>query len=209
MIRRIVTAVIIAAAGPGLFGATIWQEKNIYSSGVNLQVGNIIVVNVEDISNMRFTMTLGNKENSAIDSNPDATITGFLPKVNSTRKITSDDTTQFNGRGRLSFSIATRITNQVAPNTYAITGSKTYTFNGVSSILTVTGIIDAAMVEGRDISSSDVADFTLEIRGIKEGIPIQRPPLGPDEEADASLTEQEKQRIIIDYLQKMLGEMTR
>ncbi len=207
--RKIYTILILLAAAPALFGATIWQDKNIYSSGVNLQVGNIIVVQVQDISNMRFNVSLDNKKNTTVDSSPDVTITGFLPKVNSTKKISSGDTTRFNGRGRISFTIATRITNQIAGNTYAITGSKTYTFDGISTILTVTGIIDSAMVKGRNISSNDVADFTLELRGVKEGIAIQRPPLGPDDEADAALTEQEKQLIIIDYLQKMLGELTR
>jgi hypothetical protein len=49
----------------------------------------------------------------------------------------------------------------------------------------------------------------MEIRGLKQGINLQRPPLQKDEKASTSLTEQEKQQIIIDYLKKMLGELTR
>jgi len=90
----------------------------------------------------------------------------------------------------------------------SVAGSRTYTFNGVTNIITVTGLVDPALMKGRVIDSNSVADFTLEVRGLKQGINIQRLPLKKDEKADTALTEQEKQLIIIDYLKKMLGELT-
>jgi hypothetical protein len=38
---------------------------------------------------------------------------------------------------------------------------------------------------------------------------LQRPPLKENETPKAELTDAEKQKIIIDYLNKMLGELTR
>ena len=66
-------------------------------------------------------------------------------------------------------------------------------------------------MKGRTVHSRDVAEFRLDIRGLKEvpGLNITRPAPGPDESATSSLTEAEKQRIIVDYLNKMLREMGR
>lgn len=187
---------------------TIWKDGNPYGSSSDIPVGAVIVVSVSDISDMRFTFSTGNKIASNISSNPDMTITGFLPKVSANRKITNDDSTQFAGKQKLSFSIAVRVLNR-AGNMLNVAGSKTYTFSGVTNIVTVTGLVDPALMKGRAIDSNNVADFTLEIRGVKQGINLQRPPLKKDETASANLTEEEKQRIIIEYLKKMLGELTR
>ena len=187
---------------------TIWKDGNPYGSSSDIPVGAVIVVSVSDISDMRFTFSTGNKIASNISSNPDMTITGFLPKVSANRKITNDDSTQFAGKQKLSFSIAVRVLNR-AGNMLNVAGSKTYTFSGVTNIVTVTGLVDPALMKGRAIDSNNVADFTLEIRGVKQGINLQRPPLKKDETANANLTEEEKQRIIIEYLKKMLGELTR
>ena len=187
---------------------TIWKDGNPYGSSSDIPVGAVIVVSVSDISDMRFTFSTGNKIASNITSNPDMTITGFLPKVSANRKITNDDSTQFAGKQKLSFSIAVRVLNR-AGNMLNVAGSKTYTFSGVTNIVTVTGLVDPALMKGRAIDSNNVADFTLEIRGVKQGINLQRPPLKKDETANANLTEEEKQRIIIEYLKKMLGELTR
>jgi flagellar basal body L-ring protein FlgH len=166
-------------------------------------------VDIRDISEMRFSLSMDNTSKSAVASNPDMTITGFLPKVASDRKVNNQDKTQFQGKGKLTFSLATRVQNRLPNGLFEISGSRTYTFSGVTSIITVAGFVDPAMIKGRNIDSRNVADFTLTIRGVKEGIRLQRDPLKEGDTASTSLTEQEKQQIIIDYLQKMLGELTR
>lgn len=206
--KRIALIVILMAVPAWLGAKTIWKDGNPYGSSSDIPVGAVIVVSVNDMSDMRFTYTTGNKIGSTVSSNPDMTITGFLPKVSADRKITNDDMTQFAGKQKIAFSIAVRVLNRVG-NMLNVAGSKTYTFSGVTNIVTVTGLVDPALMKGRAIDSNNVADFTLEIRGLKLGINLQRPPLKKDEKADASLTEEEKQRIIIDYLKKMLGELTR
>jgi flagellar basal body L-ring protein FlgH len=208
MKKAFILYISMAALGCVLNAKTIWQDKNPYISEGDLRAGTVIVVNVNDISEMRFNVSIGNKINSAVSSTPDVTITGFLPKVAATKKITNDDSTQFAGKGKLTFSIATRVLNRVGPM-LNVAGSRTYTFNGVTNIVTVTGLVDPSLIKGRSVDSNNVADFTLEVRGLKQGIDLQRLPLKKDETANAGLTEQEKQLIIIDYLKKMLGELTR
>lgn len=204
-------ALMIAAPPVVLRAASIWSDKNIYSSGESLRVGDIISVNIDDISQMRFTMNLNDSGNFSIRSNPDATITGFLPKVSSEKKITSTDKTDVNEKGTLKIVIGSRITARQNDGKLQVGGAREYSFNGVTSRFTLTGIIDPASVKGGSVRSRDIANLRLEIRGLKEapGVNIARPPLKPDETASTNLTEEEKQRIIVEYLNKMLKELSR
>ena len=208
MKKALIAYIVIVLFGCILNARTIWKDRNPYTTEGDIKVGTVVVVNVYDMSDMKFTLSMSDKSNSMVSSNPDMTITGFLPKVAMQKKVTNDDATQFQAKGKLAFSVATRVLNRVGPM-LNVAGSRTYTLNGVTNIITVTGLVDPALMKGRAVDSSSVADFTLEIRGIKQGINIQRPPLKKDEAASSSLTEQEKQTIIIDYLRKMLGELTR
>jgi len=199
---------LLVALGCILNAKTIWRDRNPYATDQDLRAGSVIVINVNDISEMRFNLTMSDKSTSAVSSNPDMAITGFLPKVAADRRIVSDDGTQFAMKGRASFSIATRVLRRVG-TMVSVAGSRTYTLNGVTDIITVTGLVDPAMIKGRSVDSGSVADFTMEIRGVKRGVNIERPPIKEGETANTGLTEEEKQRIIIDYLKKMLGELTR
>jgi flagellar basal body L-ring protein FlgH len=205
-----IIAAIIIAFCCGLDAKSIWQDKNPYASESDVKVGTVIIVTVNDISDMRFTYSVSNKSNSAVSSNPDTVITGFLPKIAANKKIGNDDSTQFAGKGKIGFSIAVRVMNRAPGGVLlAVAGSRTYNFSGITNIITVRGLVDPALIKGRTIDSNGMVDFAMEIRGLRQGVDLKRPPLKGDEKANAALTEQEKQQIIIDYLRKMLGELTR
>ena len=208
MIRK-AAIICLLFVPPALFSKTIWQEKNLYATDANLQVGSIIVVNVNELSNMRFSMSLSSKNMSAISSSPDSTITGFLPKASSSKKINNDDKIELGGKGDIRFSMAARIANRTPQGQYGIAGSKTFNFHGVSNIITVTGLVDPVHVKGGTIDSRSIADLALEIREVKTGINITRPNVKAGEKLDTNLTEDEKQRIFIDYLQKIIRELTK
>jgi len=212
--RYAVSAFMLAAvvfAGSPARAGTIWVYKNIYTSGENLKAGDIVSVQVEDISQLRFTMNLADSNTFNISSNPDPNLTGFLPKVNSDRKVKSDNQTALSGRGNLSITVGARVAQRLNDGKYRITGTREYSFNGTVTRFVVGGIIDPASVKGGAVRSSEIADFRLEIRGLKEvpGVNITRPPLKEAETASPALTEEEKQKIILDYLNKMLRELGR
>jgi flagellar L-ring protein precursor FlgH len=208
MKKALIAYLILVVFGCILNAKSIWKDRNPYSSQDDLAVGSVVVVNINDVTDMRFTLSMSNKSTSAVSVNPDMTITGFLPKIASDRKINHDDSTQFAGKGKFSFSVAARVRNRVG-TMLNVAGSRTYAVNGVATVVTVTGLVDPVLLKGRSIDSNNVADFNLTITGVKQGITVQRPALKKDETASANLTEAEKQKIIIDYLQKMLGELTR
>jgi len=195
------------AAGAG--AKTLWVDRNIYSSGANLRAGDVLIVEIRDMSRMNFNMSVSDDRSATVSSSPDVNITGFLPKVSSDRKLSGTDRVRFSGQGRISLSIAATIRNRAAGGLFRIAGSRTYAVNGISNRITVTGLVNPSFVKGRRIAAENVADLRMDISTTKEGIAIRRPKPGKDEKASVELTEEEKQRIIIDYLQKMLRELTR
>lgn len=190
---------------------SIWNDRNIYTSGTNLKVGDVIVVNINDISQLKFNITFNNDNSYNIVSNPDSTITGFLPKISSNKKLSSSDKADFSGKGGLNISIASRVTNRLGDGKLTITGAREYSFNGKINRFIVSGIVDPELVKGRSVLSKNIADFKLEIRGLLErgNINIERAGLKEGEASSADLTEEEKQKIITDYLNKMLREINR
>jgi len=208
--KKIITAIAVFVwIATGLFSKSIWVDRNVYSTGDSLKPGDIIIVNVNDISNMRFDLTLGNTGSSTLASNPDVTITGFLPKVSSNRNFNNTDSTKFSEKGQLTVSVASTVNRRIAGNKYLVSGARTYVFNGITNIISVRGIVDPVLVKGRMVDSKNIANLVLEIKGSKKGIDISGKKAAEGESVKAELTEDEKQKIIADYLKKMLGEITR
>jgi len=191
-------------------GASLWRDRNLYTAGQDIKVGDVVVVRVDDITRMRFNMTVNSKTSSNVTSNPDVNITGFLPKIASDKKTTAADATELASKGDLSIDIAAQITARGNDGKFTIQGVKEYSFNGVLSRFTVAGIMDPALLNGRVIRSGDVVNFRFTIDTTKQslGIAVRREPLKADETPKAELTQEEKQRIIIDYLNKMLNELS-
>jgi flagellar basal body L-ring protein FlgH len=191
------------------YGATIWQDRDIYSTDRNLQVGDIIVVNVSDLSKLKFEVELKNNSSSDIMSNPDVTITGFLPKIQGSKNIKNNESTNYIGNSKMEFAIAARITARQQNGLSTISGMRVYSFNGITNSIQITGVIDPKQLSAGTISSEQVADFRLQITERKDGPTIAKPALAEGESANANLTEAEKQQILIDYLEKMIRELTR
>jgi len=209
MKKTVLIIQIVILSVISLYSASIWQEKDIYATNKNLQVGDIIVVNVKDFSKLKFDIALINSSSSDIISNPDMTITGFLPKINANKNIKNNESTNFTGNSKIDFSIATRIVNRQNNGFPAITGTRTYTFNGVTNTISVSGIVDPKLLNGGAIDSEYVADFRIQITGRKEGLTVRKNQVTGEEKATTELTEPEKQQIVIDYLEKIIRELTK
>lgn len=205
----LLSLVIILVLSAGTESKTLWKDRNVYSTSQSLNVGDIIVIKVDDISRLQFTLDMNERKTSSVSSVPDMTITGFLPAINSTRTITGRDSSEVSSRGRLNLEISSVITG-TRQDKYLLQGSRTYVFNGTTTRITVSGVLDPLLVKGRTVDSTNIAEFRLTFDSAREGgMALTRPPVEEGKAANASLTEDEKQRIIIDYLQKMLREIMR
>ncbi len=209
MIRFFQLIILVILLSLPLISATIWQDKDIYSTDKNLQVGDIIIINVRDFSRLKFEVVLNNNTSTDVISNPDMTITGFLPKISSNKNFKNKESTNFNGNSKIDIAIAARVTDRQNNGFSVINGSRVYTFNGVTNSIQITGIIDPKLLVAGEIDSGHIADFRIQITGRKEGLTIRKGPLAEGDKATVELTEPEKQQIVIDYLEKIVRELTR
>ena len=208
IIKELITILLSLCFCLPIFAATIWQDKNNYTASGKFAVGDIIVINVRDISTIQFELTSQNTDNVSVESNPDITITGFLPKASGSRKIKGDETGKFSTKSKIGFSIATQVQN-IQNGKLTVSGNRAYVLNGVVNNVTVSGIVDQALLIGRGVDSSDVANFQMQVSGKRQLMNLQFQPLAPDKQASAELTEQQKQQLIIEYLQKIISEQER
>ena len=127
-------------------------------------------------------------------------ITGFLPKVMADKTVKSGDVTDFKESGKLNFSMAGTVTGvqrQVYPG-----GQVTYSFNGMTTTIRVNGSVDPRSSRGAG-GFEKGGRFQAEIREAR-GRPDTKGAVERGESAN-SASPKEKQRIIIDYLQKCSG----
>ncbi|HNX24924.1 MAG TPA: flagellar basal body L-ring protein FlgH [Spirochaetota bacterium] len=209
MIRNFKLIILFIFLTSFVNAATIWQDKDVYSTDTNLKVGDIIIINVKDFSKLKFDVALNNNTSSDVISNPDMTITGFLPKISSNKNIKNNESTNFNGNSKIDIAIAARVTEKQNNGFSVISGVRIYTFNGVTNTIQVAGIIDPKLLNAGSIDSEMIADFRIQITGRKEGLTIRKAQVAEGEKAFTDLTEPEKQQIVIDYLEKMIRELTR
>jgi len=192
-----------------LYSESIWRDRNVYSTEGEPAVGDIVVVNVRDLSKFKYEIKLNNTSSSEVISNPDITITGFLPSVSSNRNLKNNESTSFSGNSNMEISIAAVITGRQNNGNAVFSGSRSYSFNGVLTTVGINGIVDPKYITGGSVDSWNVANFGIQITGRREGLTIRPPQLEEGGTASAVLTEEEKQRIIIDYLEKIIRELTR
>jgi len=192
---------------PRLFSSSLWQDRNIYSAGEALKVGDILLVHVNDVSQMKFNLTVNSDSSFTFTSNPDGGITQFLPKASGNKSSVNKGKTAVSGAGKIYFSIPASVTKKLPNNLYEIAGTKEYALHGVVNRFQVAGIVDPALLRGRGVDSMDVAAFRFSLQGFKEGagMEIKRGALKEKETAGVTLTEDEKQKIIVDYLNKEIG----
>lgn len=191
-------------------GRSLWQDRNIYGASETLKEGDVILVRVNDLSQMKFDLTVNSDSSFNIVSNPDGNLTQFLPKASANKNSTSKGKTAIRGSGNMQFTVPARVTKKIPGNLFEIAGTKEYTLHGVVNMFQVSGIVDPVLVKGKGIDSTDIASFRLVLKGYKEGagIEIKRGALKEKETAGVILTEDEKQKIIIEYLNKLINELT-
>jgi flagellar basal body L-ring protein FlgH len=203
--RYLITAMVLVSSLA--LGKSIWVDQNPYASNGGIAQGDVLIVTIRDISNLRYSMETETSHDTDIISEPDTTITGFLPKAKARTKVNRKNNVRLTGKNNLNLSIAVRVLKR-AGNNLAISGTKTYSINGTVTIITVGGLVNPSSIKGRYVDADYLADMTLEVRTIKRGFNIQRNAPENDNKASANLTEAEKQRIIVDYLNKVLSELT-
>lgn len=190
--------------------ASLWQEGSLYTPPSALTPGKTLTVIIDDVSRLRYTLDVKSDSADSVVSTPDSSITAYLPAVSSNKDISHSDGMNVESRGNLELKVAVTINQAQADGTYAITGNKSYIFNGVASRIAVSGRINPADLEGNTVRAEKINNFQMSISTTTQGLNMNLArQLGEDESASTDLTEAEKQQIITDYLEKIISELSK
>lgn len=145
---------------------------------------------------------------------PDTGLTDILKPAATDGSIVNKDTIQLRLRARIKFKMAVTITAAPQNGMLEFQGTKNLAHeNGkVQQNIRISGRLHPKDIAGnRSINSADVADLAITIQGapVARSKNIQmKQTTAPDGTVTpaAELSEQEKQQLLLDYINKVLGE---
>ncbi|MCB1176330.1 MAG: flagellar basal body L-ring protein FlgH [Leptospiraceae bacterium] len=208
-----------------LYSQSLWVETNPYSTGTQgLKQGAVLRILLKDGIKADYRYESGKDDTITIKSAPDKKIVPELMGYNYDRSIAA----KVNGKEKSNFKIigAMAVTvKSIDPNSGVLTveGIREATFDKGKSSLKLSGKVSQEDIKGGNTIPSDlVADLKLEYSSSpvekKLNDPnIQMKPaldpkgnqiIGPDGQPvqKAELSENEKQKIILNNIKKLLGE---
>lgn len=199
-----------------LSAQSLWEDHNPYNPASILRDGTILKLIVDEPVSVEYEYENNKDESITVKLVPDQTITDFLPPADVNRSITNKTTDKVKATGRVQFRMAVSVNGNPENNTVTFSGSKLLAVEAGRSRqqIQVTGRIHVEDIQaGRMIQSEDIADLQIQIQGTPVpqdfNLPMkQEPGANPGDPAQpsANLTDAEKQQILLDYLNRILGE---
>ncbi|TGK37623.1 flagellar biosynthesis protein FlgH [Leptospira gomenensis] len=194
---------------------SLWTEKNPYSVRQNIKVGSAIYVKIRNGLQAEFELESNADETLTLKSMPDKKIVPDMPSYNSDRTITRKNKGKIKSAGKIRGNLTALVTG-VDPNTglLIIQGNKSSLINGEENSLTLIGNVAHEFVE-KDFSldADKIANLRVTYNGKinpKEVVPpiALKTVTNPDGSVTikAELSEEEKQRLILGQLNRLLGE---
>ncbi|TGJ99570.1 flagellar biosynthesis protein FlgH [Leptospira semungkisensis] len=219
MIRTVfqVLAAIIIFNLAGVFAQdrSQWQDKNPYSRSQNLKVGSTIFVKLKEGFTADFEIESTADENITIKAVPDKKIIPDNPSYNTDRTIVRKNKGKIKSLGRLKGNMTVVVT-AVDANSGLLTlqGQRSSTYNGEPSQVLLTGRVSPEfLARDNSVDADRIADLQIQFTGRVEPKNLQPPVTlktinNPDGTVTvkAELSEEEKQRYILEQLNRLLGE---
>lgn len=192
-----------------------WQDKNPYSRSQNLRVGSAIFVKLKEGFTAEFEIESTADENITIKAVPDKKVIPENPTYNTDRTIVRKNKGKIKSLGKLKGNL-TAVVTAVDANTGLLTlqGQRSSTYNGEPSQVLLTGRLAPEFIaRDNSVDADRIADLQIQFTGRIEPKNLQ-PPItlktinNPDGTVTvkAELSEEEKQRYILEQLNRLLGE---
>ncbi|WP_061266487.1 flagellar basal body L-ring protein FlgH [Leptospira interrogans] len=195
--------------------SSLWTDKNPYSVRQSMKVGSTLYVKIRNGLQAEFELESNADETLTLKAMPDKKIIPDMPSYNNDRTITRKNKGKIKSSGKIKGNLTVLVT-AIDPNTglLNVQGQKVSVINGEENSLLLSGTVSPEFVE-KDLSidSDKIANLQLNFNGkIK---PQQVSPLisiktitNPDGSVTtkAELSEEEKQRLILNQLNRLLGE---
>ncbi|MCB1138006.1 MAG: flagellar basal body L-ring protein FlgH [Leptospiraceae bacterium] len=221
----LLTAVASSAVAillPFLFSAGIlraedlWQDKNPYGISIELQQGEILKLQIREPMVVDYLLEGDTTDEVQIKMVPDSKLFEFLPPADDTRTITEKKDARIRSRARLVMDLAVTIQSIDAnTGTVIFSGTKVLAYQSGTAAqqIQVSGRVNAGdIMPGKTIHSSRVANLQVLIQGgpsaQRENVQLQPQPetAEGDSQPSTNLSDAEKQRLLLEYLNRILGE---
>ena len=194
----------------------VWVDHNPYHSLSGAAEGSIIKILVDEPVSVEYEYDGSSDEAATVKMTPDKDLMSFLPKANSEKSITEKDKIRIRARGRVRFRAAVSIVGKVENGVIQFQGSKTIGVEAdkAQQVITISGRVNADdIASDRTIKSSDVANLVIHIKGLPvagtKNITMKTEestdPNAPQKKS-AKLSDDEKQQLLLNYLNRVLGE---
>ncbi|EMK24804.1 flagellar L-ring protein FlgH [Leptospira kirschneri serovar Bulgarica str. Nikolaevo] len=195
--------------------SSLWTDKNPYSVRQNMKVGSTLYVKIRNGLQAEFELESNADETLTLKAMPDKKIVPDMPSYNNDRTITRKNKGKIKSIGKIKGNLTVLVT-AIDPNTGLLTvqGQKVNVINGEENSLLLSGTVSPEFVE-KDLSidSDKIANLQLNFNGKIKPQQVS-PPISiktitnPDGSvtAKAELSEEEKQKLILNQLNRLLGE---
>lgn len=195
--------------------ADLWEDHNPYSEFGPVQAGTILKLNVDEPFDILYEYEQDRDDRLTIKMKPDSKLTPFLPPADADKSSTGKGRVRIRARARLKFNVAVAVTGVTGSETVAFAGRRVLAFEAGKAVqqLEIRGSVHRGDISSRrQLRSNDAANLEIVItgapvRGNRE-LPMKQKPgeAGAPPQPSAELNEQEKQQLLLEYLNRVLGE---
>lgn len=199
-----------------LVAEDLWEDHNPFSSTGALQSGQILKLIVDEPMAIDQEYDRNSDSKIVIKMAPDKKITEFLPPANVDKSLTGSSKGRLKSRGRIRFKMAVTVEDVDEGETVHFRGNRLIAYESGKNRqeIVISGKVSKSDVSvKREIKSSSVADLRIEIQGgpvpASKNIQMKTAPDGEPGEPpvpSANLSDGEKQQILLEYLNRILGE---
>lgn len=200
----------------GVFSQSLWTDRNPYSAGQDIKKGSIVRVVIKEGVKGEYTYESGKDDLHTIKANPDKKIVTEMQGFFSDRSIARRQNGKAKSKGNIIGSMST-IVQDIEPETglLILSGSRSIIYdNGIGqSVLTIKGKASPVDMKGdRTITSDLVADLEITYQAAPQEKKLDDLQLKnlttPDGKptVKAQLSEEEKQKILLEHIKRILGE---
>lgn len=198
-----------------LLAEDLFNGKNPYVQSDEIRVGEILKLVVDEPLVVEYEYEGSRDDHGVIKLAPDKQLFAFLPGATDERSFNDNVRGKIRSRVRLRLNLAVRIAG-IENGVARFDGGRRlgYEQGRMEQQMTATGAISLAdIAKDRTILSRHVADLNLVVKGRpaerRENLQLkQQPPFHEGElpQIKADMSDAEKQRALLQYLNRLLGE---
>ena len=212
-LRALVAGVVLTAAC-AVYAEDLWKDHNPYSTTGQIVSGTVLKLVVEAPMIVEYEYERKSDDKATIKIVPDQGLTDFLPAANSDSSINGAEKIVLKVKSRLNLRMAVSVQGEPQGDTIQIAGTRLigYGNDRARQQIQVSGRINRRHVSQEMMVHSDqVADLVIVIQGApveqNAGIQMkQTTEAGGTPQPSAELSNEEKQRLLLEHLNRILGE---